>query len=86
MPVAETRWMRVPLNGIIRNGVVTPTGEEVSTREAAHLLGVSKRTMQRICEELLQEGVDWRKVPALGPNGSYRIKLEAVVRMKRGEV
>jgi len=76
------RWMQVPASALIVDGQVTPLGEEISTRLAARLLGVSQRRMQAYCDEgVLREGIDWRKNPSRGPNGMYHIRRESVLRM-----
>jgi plasmid maintenance system antidote protein VapI len=64
---------------------MTEFENEIGVRQAAELLGVTRRRVQAMCDEgVLREGSDWRKSAALGPNGTYWIKFASVMRL-RGE-
>jgi hypothetical protein len=75
------RWTQVPADTAVlveRDGRQLELGEEISARQAARLLGINPRTMQRKCDSgVLREGIDWHKIPATGSNGSYRINRAA---------
>jgi excisionase family DNA binding protein len=57
--------------------------EGIGTREAAKLLGCSMRHVQAMCDEgRLAELQDWRKTCTLGGRGNYRIRREAIERIR----
>ena len=72
------------MNALIVNGKVFPLQDELTTRQAAKVLGVSLRRMQAICDEgRLLEGTDWRKIDA-GTSARYHIKRDSVLRLRLG--
>jgi hypothetical protein len=57
--------------------------DEITTAEAAKILGCGTTWVARICDEgKLREGLDWRRI---GTRGNYRIKRQSVMRL-RGEL
>lgn len=61
--------------------------DEITTTEAAEILGLSQRRIQEICDEgiLLVEGRDWHKLPAVPgarSGGHFRIRRAAVVALR----
>lgn len=92
-PIATAfRWMRIPVSDY--RVVVEPhCGQvllegEISTAEAAELLGCSVRHIQALCDEgVLKEVTEWRKVAGRAAGGKvYRIKRSAVLRLRLGEI
>ncbi len=83
-------WLRVPQpdGSILLKPcrTVTVVADEVGTREAAQILGVTANTVRMYCDAgTLVEGKDWRRNPSLpgsGHGGSYRIRREAVMRLR----
>ena len=71
----------VPQGGgayLIRPGQPVVVTEEIGTREAARLLGLSQRRIEAMIEEgRFIEGEEWTR-PG-GPRGRYRLKLAAVL-------
>src|SRR5258708_1563725 len=84
---AAKRWTQLPSGVAVlveADGSQVVLEEEINSREAARLLGVSLRWMQNLCDTgVLHEQLDWRKLPARGTNGGYRIKRAAVMRLRR---
>jgi hypothetical protein len=78
------RWMRVPSGDfLVLNGKLWVLHDEVGTGLVARILGVSTRRVQALCDEgVLMEGRDWRKKPCGGPNGTYLIRKEAVMKLR----
>lgn len=82
-----TRMVELPV--VDADVLVSPDGSvrvmdaEVGTREAAAILGLSKRTIQKLCDEgVFRRIVDCRKISTReAPNQPYRIKRAAVMRM-----
>lgn len=67
-----------------RDGTVQVLEDEVGTREAARLIGCSRRHIQQMCDEgRLVEVRDWRKV--FGGRGGYRIRRAAVMALRFGD-
>ena len=95
MEKVAVKWLPVPVRGAavlithLQNGeqpTMTVLENEIGVRQAAELLGVSKRRVQAMCDEgVLSEGRDWRKKPSLGPNGTYLIRFDAVMRLRGSE-
>jgi hypothetical protein len=85
---ARYRWTRIPVvDGLVvvnRDGSVWVWSDEISTREAAQMLGCSVRHVQAMCDYgVFRECTDWRRnpVPPGGRRGGvYRIKRESVLR------
>lgn len=77
-------WRKVELpDGSYRlvPGRIIAAEEEISSGDAARILGVSRRTIQWYCESgVLVEGKDWRKNPS--PGGHLRIKRSSVLRIR----
>ena len=87
-PKLITPWIRVPgLNGefILKPGKPVFEEEEIGTREAARLLGLSQRRVNEMCDQgLFVEGRDWWRPPGQKRGGQYHIRRAAVLRMKQG--
>lgn len=88
-PQVRTPWLKVPQGDgsiLLVPGKPVVMEDEVGTREAAGLLGVSQRTMQEYCDGgILREGIDWRQNPARpgSPKGGcIRIKRAAVLKLR----
>lgn len=67
---------------LIRAGkpVVLQGEDEISTSEAARILGCQPDWVSRMCDRGdLIEGRDWRRI---GTRGNYRIKRSSVIRLK----
>ena len=83
-PIIHIPVIRVPQpNGdlLIRAGkpVVLGGEDEISTTEAAAILGCTLDWVGRLCDRgTLIEGVDWRRI---GDRGLYRIKRASVIRL-----
>jgi hypothetical protein len=82
--VAMYERVAQPGGCVLLRPVMVGAEQEIGTREAAKLLGCSQRTVQQKCDEgVLKEGVEWRKLRSRCQESShYRIKLEAVLRLK----
>jgi hypothetical protein len=88
------KWMAVPMQGAavlithLRNGSgskMTVFENEIGVRQAAELLGKSRRRVQAMCDEgVLVEGRDWRKSDPR-PSGRYLIKFDSVMKLRTGE-
>lgn len=71
---------------LLKPGRLQEVSDEIGTVEAARVLGVAQRTVQYYCDHgVLVEGRDWRKNPCLDGKGQYRIKRDAVMRLRVGE-
>ena len=77
------RWTQVPVGVRVivhADGSQAVFEDEITSREAAKLLGIGLRQVQAICDlGKLNEGTDWRKMP--GPNGRYHLKRSAVLKL-----
>jgi hypothetical protein len=63
--------------------IVLADADEITTGEAARILGVSVDWIGKLCDRgQFAEGRDWRRN---GPRGNYRLKREAVLRHRLGE-
>lgn len=89
VPVLMTPWVRVPQpNGdvLLKAGKPVVLEDEIGTREAARILGLNQRTVERYCESgVLVEGMDWWQPPARpgSPKGGMiRIKRTSVMRLR----
>jgi len=84
------RWTEVPLTDCLityaspgSKPVIVPLADELTARQAAHILGISVRRIQSLCDEgTLLEGRDWRKKTGAGPNGHYAIKRSAIIALR----
>lgn len=84
-PTLVTPWVRIPQpdgSYLLRPGKPIVEEEEIGTAEMAKILGVSQRRAETICDEMLQEGIDWRRNPSKKGRGKYRIKRTSVLRLK----
>jgi hypothetical protein len=73
------KWRQTPDNAVILDGIIYAVGDEVGTREAAEILGLSQRRVQSMCDEgILAEGRDWRRTPCRSGHSHYRIKRAAL--------
>ena len=82
--------IRLPKDGVARlvesDGSVRELGRMVTASEAAAITGVSVRTVQAACDQgRLTEGEDWHKIYGRGARGEYRIRREALGKL-RGEM
>ncbi|HOC56629.1 MAG TPA: hypothetical protein PKI20_13485 [Verrucomicrobiota bacterium] len=82
------RWIRIPRASVPLivhpDGTMEELGPEIGTSEAARMMSCARRTIQSMCDEgRLQEGRDWRKLRGRGGRGHYRIKVSAILRLKR---
>ena len=67
-------------------GPVIELGKMVTASQAARITGVSVRTVQAACDQgRLTEGEDWHKIYGRGARGEYRIRREALGKL-RGEM
>jgi hypothetical protein len=68
---------------LMRPGRPIVEEDEIGTREAAKILGLSQRRVQAMCDEgLLTEGKDWRRPASIKGAAWYRIKRTAVLRLR----
>jgi hypothetical protein len=68
---------------IYRPGTPVELADEIGTREAAKICGLSQRRINAMCDEgVLLEGRDWWRPPGSRRNGNYRIKRAAIWRIK----
>jgi hypothetical protein len=86
-PKFTTPWLRVPgPNGeyILKPGKPVIEEDEIGTREAGVILGLSQRRVNDMCDEgIFAEGRDWWRPPGRKRGGQYHLKRAAVLRMKQ---
>lgn len=84
-PLVHYPVVRVPQPDgslLLRPGkpVVLSGEDEITTAEAARILGCTVSWMGKLCDRgTLNEGTDWRRI---GHRGNYRIKRASVIRLK----
>lgn len=79
------REVRPDGSHVLRPGRIIEADDEIGTAEASRILGVAQRTVQFYCDRgVLVEGREWRKNPSIEGRGQYRIKRDAVLRLRLG--
>jgi hypothetical protein len=86
-PQYVTPWVRTAQpdgSFILKPGRPVLEEEEISSRAAAQLLGLSQRRVNRMCEHgILVEGRDWWRPPGRNRGGRYHLKRAAVLNLKQ---
>jgi hypothetical protein len=83
-PPLSVGWVKIPQGdgAFLVKPAPAVVVDEIGTREAAQILGLSQRRVQALCDEgVLVEGKDWRRNPA-SKRGAYRITRSAVIGLR----
>lgn len=87
LPRLVTPLIRIPLPDggfILKPGQPVFEEEEIGTRAAAQILGLSQRRVNDMCEDgILLEGRDWWRPPGHKRRGQYHLKRTSVMRLKQ---